>query len=168
MKGALLISKVIHQVSRSHGLKNQRFESNLRLLGCSQLSNPSDLPWVFLFHLTYLPELWWYCLKKWQIAIKCDGKSMKYEGNIKIFNYIISDYLWSYGNHSILTYIYSFIYYLFICLINNISPVSLCSVKACHLIKLPPANLSPEVFSWLFIITCISLTIEMRKYKRKY
>ena len=34
----------IHQISRSHGLTNRRFESNLRLLGRSQLSNPSDLP----------------------------------------------------------------------------------------------------------------------------
>ena len=36
---------VIHQTSRSQGVKNQQFESNLRsLLGRSQLSNPSDLP----------------------------------------------------------------------------------------------------------------------------
>ena len=92
-----------------------------------------------------------------------------------IFNDIISDYLWSYGDHSILTpgtplprarsskfniniylsiylfiylsiylFIYSFIYLLSIYLIHNISPVSLCSVKACHLIKLPPVNLRPE------------------------
>ena len=34
-----------------------------------------------------------------------------------IFDYIISDYLWSYGDHSISTFIYLFIYlfvYLFI------------------------------------------------------
>ena len=31
---------VIHQISRSHGLKNWRFESNVRLLGRSLLSNP--------------------------------------------------------------------------------------------------------------------------------
>ena len=43
-RGALLFFKVIHQISRSHGLKNWRFESNLRLLGRSQLSNPSDSP----------------------------------------------------------------------------------------------------------------------------
>ena len=30
--------------------------------------------------------------------------------NIWIFNYIISDYLWSYGDHSISTFIYLFIY----------------------------------------------------------
>ena len=42
--------------------------------------------------------------------------------------------------------IYSFIYQS-IYLIHSISPVSLCSVKACHLIKLPPANpLSRAVF----------------------
>ena len=33
--------EVIYQISRSHGLKNRRFESNLRLLGQSQLSNPT-------------------------------------------------------------------------------------------------------------------------------
>ena len=40
----LLFFEVIHQISRSHVRKNWRFESNLRLLGRSQLSNPSDLP----------------------------------------------------------------------------------------------------------------------------
>ena len=39
-----MFSKVIHQISRSHGLKNRQFESNSRLLGRSQQSNPSDLP----------------------------------------------------------------------------------------------------------------------------
>ena len=43
-RSALLFLEVIHQISRSHGQKNWRFESNLRLLGRSQLSNPSDLP----------------------------------------------------------------------------------------------------------------------------
>ena len=43
-KVALLFFEVIHQILRSHGQKNWRFESNLRLLGRSQLSNPSDLP----------------------------------------------------------------------------------------------------------------------------
>ena len=43
-RGALLFCKVIHQISRSHGWKNWRFDSNLRLLGRSQLSNPSDFP----------------------------------------------------------------------------------------------------------------------------
>ena len=37
--------------------------------------------------------------------------------------------------------------HLFIYFIHNISPFSLCSVKACHLIKLPPVNLSPAAFS---------------------
>ena len=43
-RSAVLFFEVIHQISHSHGLKSQRFESNLRLLGRSQLSNPSDLP----------------------------------------------------------------------------------------------------------------------------
>ena len=43
-RSALLFFKVIHQISRSHWRKNWRYESNLRLLGRSQLSNPSDLP----------------------------------------------------------------------------------------------------------------------------
>ena len=43
-----LFFKVIHQISRSHGLKNQRFESNLMQLGRSQLSTPSDLPCYLL------------------------------------------------------------------------------------------------------------------------
>ena len=80
---------------------------------------------------------------------------MKEISKLLIFNYVISDYLLSYEDHSIST----FIIYLLICLfidlfihqsvylIHNISPVSLCSVKACHLIKLPPVNLSPEAFS---------------------
>ena len=38
-----IIFGVIHQISRSHGLKNRRFESNLSKIGRSQLSNPSDL-----------------------------------------------------------------------------------------------------------------------------
>ena len=47
-RSAFLFSKVIHQISRSHRRKNW-FESNLRLLGLSQLSNPSDLPWLDYF-----------------------------------------------------------------------------------------------------------------------
>ena len=43
-------------------------------------------------------------------------------------------------------FIYLFIYHSMY-LIHSISPVSLCSVKACHLIKLPPVNLSPGAFS---------------------
>ena len=100
-----------------------------------------------------------YCLKKWQIAIKCDGKSMMTDNylNMKeilkllIFNYIISDYSWSYGDHSISTFVYWLIYlfidlstylliYQSIYLIHNSSPISLCSVKACHMIKLPPVK----------------------------
>ena len=132
---------------------------SVRLLGQPLITNPPDLP---------CDGIAW---KKWQIAIKCDGKSMMADNylNMKeiskllIFNYIISHYLWSYGDHSISTFIYLLIYfyifYLFIYLfihlfiyqsiylIHNMSPVSLCSVKACHLIKLPPVNLSPEAFS---------------------
>ena len=68
--------------------------------------------------------LWWHCLKKWQIAIKCYGKSMMTDNysNMKeilkllILNYIISDYLWSYGDHSLSTFIYLFFFvYLFVC-----------------------------------------------------
>ena len=43
-----LFCEVIHQISRSHRLKNG--QSNMRLLGRSQLSNPSDLP---CFHLKF-------------------------------------------------------------------------------------------------------------------
>ena len=42
---------------------------------------------------------------------------MKEKLKLLIFDYIISDYLWSYGDHSISTFIYLFIYlfvYLFI------------------------------------------------------
>ena len=38
-------------MSRSHGRKNWRFESNLRLLGRSQLSKPSDLPCFYCTRL---------------------------------------------------------------------------------------------------------------------
>ena len=48
-RSALLFFEVIHQISRSHGRKNWRFESNLRLLGRPQLSNPSDLPCFIYF-----------------------------------------------------------------------------------------------------------------------
>ena len=79
--------------------------------------------------------------------------NMKEILKLLIFNHIISDYSWSYGDHTISTFIYLlisvFIYlfiHSFIHLIHNISPVSLCSVKACHLIKLPPVNLSRGVF----------------------
>ena len=118
----------------------------VRLLGQSQLSNPSDLP---------CDGIAW---KSGKIAIKCDGKSMimidnylnmKEISKLLIFNYIISNYLCSYGDHSISTSVYLSIYlfiYQSIYLIHNISPVSPCSVKAC-LIKLPSVNLSPEAFS---------------------
>ena len=44
-RGALLFFGVIHQISRSHGLKNRRLNPIwIRLVGRSQLSNPSDLP----------------------------------------------------------------------------------------------------------------------------
>ena len=49
----------------------------------------------------------------------------------------------------IIQYQYLFIYlfiYQSIYLMHNISPVSLCSVKAYHLKKLPPVNLSLEAF----------------------
>ena len=36
--------------------------------------------------------------------------NMKEILKLLIFNYIISDYLWSYGDHSISTFIYLFIY----------------------------------------------------------
>ena len=70
--------------------------------------------------------LWWYCLKKWQIAITYDGESMMTDNHLNmkeilkllIFNYIISDYSWSYGGHSISTFIYLFIYLLIYLFIN--------------------------------------------------
>ena len=50
-RSALFFFEVIHQISRSQGRKNWRFESNLRILGRSQLSNPSDLPcWLCSHH----------------------------------------------------------------------------------------------------------------------
>ena len=55
-----------------------------------------------------------------------------------------------YDHMEIIQYQHLFFYlfiYQSIYLIHNISPVSLCSVKTCHLIKLPPVNLSPEAFS---------------------
>ena len=56
---------------------------------------------------------------------------------------------------SIYLFIHSFIYsfiYSFICLFINlfiwyITSVQFLCVQACHLIKLPPVNLSPEAFS---------------------
>ena len=36
--------------------------------------------------------------------------NMKEILKLLIFNYVISDYLWSYGDHSISTFIYLFIY----------------------------------------------------------
>ena len=60
-RSVLLFVKVIHQISWSHGLKNWQFESNLRLLSRSQLSNPSDLP---CYHIKRLEmhsswSFWW-------------------------------------------------------------------------------------------------------------
>ena len=57
-KKYLLFFEVIHQISRE---KNQWFESNLRLLGQSQLSNPSDLP---CYSLSVLNELKWSNVRK--------------------------------------------------------------------------------------------------------
>ena len=51
---ALLFSKVIHQISRSHGTKHHRFSPKMgrfRTIDRSQLSNPSDLPcWLCCHH----------------------------------------------------------------------------------------------------------------------
>ena len=56
--------------------------------------------------------------------------------------------IWRSFNINIYLFIYLFIHHhQSTYVIHNISPVSLCSVKACHLIKLPPVNLSPEAFS---------------------
>ena len=55
--------------------------------------------------------------------------------------------IWRLFNINIYLFIHLFIIYLFIYLIHKASPVSLCTVEACHLIKLPPVNLSPEAFS---------------------
>ena len=41
---AILFCEVIHQISRSHGLKNRRFSSTLSKITRSQLANPSDSP----------------------------------------------------------------------------------------------------------------------------
>ena len=54
--------------------------------------------------------------------MKCDGKSMMTDNylymkeilKLLIFDHIISDYLWSYGDHSASTFIYLFIIYLYI------------------------------------------------------
>ena len=45
-----IVSKVIHQISRSHGTKQIDFDPNwvFRTIGRSQLSNPSDLPCYLL------------------------------------------------------------------------------------------------------------------------
>ena len=46
--------EVIHQISRSHRLKNGQFESKLGSLGRSQLSNPSDSPCCNVNHCSML------------------------------------------------------------------------------------------------------------------
>ena len=66
--------------------------------------------------------------------------NMKEIIKLLIFNYIISDYLWSYGDHTISTFIYLLLFihlfiiflfiYLFIYLRHNISPVSLVFSKS--------------------------------------
>ena len=48
---------VIHEISRSHRMINRQFESNLRLLGWSQLSNPSDLPCSFAIGWSYIMQM---------------------------------------------------------------------------------------------------------------
>ena len=60
-RGALyFFSEVIHQFQRSHGLKNHRLNPIwVRLLGRSQLSNPSDLP---CFSWKYI----WKCCWPWK------------------------------------------------------------------------------------------------------
>ena len=57
-RSALLFFKVMHQISRSHRLKNQWFESNLRLPGWSQISNPSDLPLLVQGHPLNFKVTW--------------------------------------------------------------------------------------------------------------
>ena len=105
-RGALSFFEVIHQIWRSHSLINRWFWSNL-----------SKIIWPVAAIKSLRFSLWWYCLKKWQIAIKCDGKSLMTDNHLNmkeilkllIFDYIISDYSWSYGDHSISTLIYLFI-----------------------------------------------------------
>ena len=73
---------------------------------------------------------------------------------LKLLILIISSQI-IYDHMEIIQYQHLFICYLFIYLfihqsiywIHNISPVSPCSVTACHLIKIPPVNLSPEAVS---------------------
>ena len=98
--------------------------------------------------------------------MKCGGKNMMTDNYLdmkEILKFLIISSQIIYDHMEIIQYQPVFIYYSFICLfiylfiylfvyqsiylIHNISPVSLCSVKACCLIKLPPVNLSPEVFS---------------------
>ena len=91
----------------------------VRLLGKSQYQIPQIcLMMVLLEKVANCHKMWWLKHNDWQL--------FKYEGNIKAFNHIISDYLWSYGDHSISTFVYWFIYlfiYQSIYLIHNISPV---------------------------------------------
>ena len=78
--------------------------------------------------------------------------NMKEILKLLIFNHIIQiiqdhmEIMIQYQHSFSYLFIYLFIYQS-IYLIHNISPVSLCPVKACHLIKLPPVNLSSEAFS---------------------
>ena len=61
MRGALMFPKDIHQISRSHRLKNWWFGSIwVRLLGWSQLSNPSDLPCLFMVWNSSSPGSAWF------------------------------------------------------------------------------------------------------------
>ena len=66
---ALSFFKVIHQISRSHGTKNSRFQPNwVRLLGRLQRSNPSDFP-CYIGNITTIPYI-----MKWQRSWRFNSK----------------------------------------------------------------------------------------------
>ena len=56
-RGVLLFFRVIHQISRSHGLKNRRFESNL-----SKITRPVAAIKSLRFALFYIMQHHWLCL----------------------------------------------------------------------------------------------------------
>ena len=68
-RGALLFSKVIHQISRSHGTKPLILTQigRFRTIGRLQLSNPSDLPCLTMFPSSYHHEIFrsYYQWQKW-------------------------------------------------------------------------------------------------------
>ena len=77
-RNALLFFGVIHQISRTHRRKTGDFNPIwVRLLGRSQLSNPSDLPWGFfyLFFLSHTQEVW---IDPMYIAWKYHNYSLEY------------------------------------------------------------------------------------------